>query len=117
MSARFLPLRWWSRLSKTSKWRPFFIELETYRYHGHHVGDINREYYRSKAEETEWKTNRDPIIRFGSWLAEQGIATQDELEAIRADVKADATAAVEYALAAKYPDEVEVDMHVYAEAS
>jgi TPP-dependent pyruvate/acetoin dehydrogenase alpha subunit len=27
---------------------PFFIELMTYRYHGHHVGDINREYYRSK---------------------------------------------------------------------
>ncbi len=96
---------------------PFFIELETYRYHGHHVGDINREYYRSKDEETEWKANRDPIIRFGSWLAEQGIAAEDELDAIRSDVKADAAAAVEYALAAKYPDENEVDMHVYAEAS
>jgi TPP-dependent pyruvate/acetoin dehydrogenase alpha subunit len=29
---------------------PFFMELMTYRYHGHHVGDINREYYRSKDE-------------------------------------------------------------------
>lgn len=96
---------------------PFFIELETYRYHGHHVGDINREYYRSKEEETEWKTYRDPIIRFGSWLADQGIASEAELETIRADIKADAAAAVEYALDAKYPDEIEVDMHVYAEAS
>jgi len=34
---------------------PFFIELMTYRYHGHHVGDINRTYYRSKEEETKWK--------------------------------------------------------------
>ena len=96
---------------------PFFIELETYRYHGHHVGDINREYYRSKAEESEWKTNRDPITSFGTWLAEQGIATDAELKAIQEDIKADATAAVEYALSAKYPDVIEVDMHVYASAS
>jgi hypothetical protein len=42
---------------------PFFMELMTYRYHGHHVGDINREYYRSKDEEKDWKENKDPIIR------------------------------------------------------
>ena len=38
----------------------------------------------------------------------------EELDAIRTDVKAEAEAAVEYALAAKYPDEAEVDMHVFA---
>jgi TPP-dependent pyruvate/acetoin dehydrogenase alpha subunit len=53
---------------------PFFMELMTYRYHGHHVGDINREYYRSKDEEADWKDRTsDPIIRFGKWL--EGIAT------------------------------------------
>ena len=36
---------------------PFFIELLTYRYHGHHVGDISRTYYRSKEEENHWKKN------------------------------------------------------------
>ncbi|MDI3338818.1 thiamine pyrophosphate-dependent dehydrogenase E1 component subunit alpha [Defluviimonas aestuarii] len=93
---------------------PFFVELMTYRYHGHHVGDINREYYRSKEEEADWKANRDPITNFGKWLATEGIATDAELEAIRAEVKADAAAAVDYALAAKYPDTSEVGMHVYA---
>src|SRR5262252_3388126 len=29
---------------------PAFLLCNTYRYHGHHVGDINREYYRSKQE-------------------------------------------------------------------
>jgi acetoin:2,6-dichlorophenolindophenol oxidoreductase subunit alpha len=94
---------------------PFFVELLTYRYHGHHVGDINREYYRSKEEEKLWKEDRDPIALFGAYLTKEKIATQDELEAIRAEVKADAGAAVEYALAAKYPDGSEVDMHVFTD--
>ena len=94
---------------------PFFIELMTYRYHGHHVGDINRAYYRSKEEETDWKENRDPIVRFRSWLVEQGIATEDEIEALNAQIEKDAAEAVAYAEAAPYPDASEVDMHVYAE--
>ncbi|MGB3314614.1 MAG: thiamine pyrophosphate-dependent dehydrogenase E1 component subunit alpha [Albidovulum sp.] len=93
---------------------PFFVELMTYRYHGHHVGDINREYYRSKDEEADWKANRDPITNFGKWLTKEGIASDEELDQIRTDVKADAAAAVDYALTAKYPDTSEVDMHVYA---
>jgi TPP-dependent pyruvate/acetoin dehydrogenase alpha subunit len=94
---------------------PFFIQLDTYRYYGHHVGDINREYYRSKAEETLWKTERDPITNFGSWLTVEKIATEDELKAIDRSVRAEAEAAVAYALAAPYPDAAEVRMHVYAE--
>lgn len=92
---------------------PFFIELLTYRYHGHHVGDINREYYRTKEEELVWKTERDPITRFAAWLTKEGIATEEELTAIQAEILADATAAVEYALTAKYPDESEVEQHVF----
>lgn len=94
---------------------PFFMELLTYRYHGHHVGDINREYYRSKEEELDWKENRDPILKFRGWLVDQGIASEDEIEAMNAEIKKDAKEAVEYALAAKYPDEREVDMHVFAD--
>ena len=94
---------------------PFFIELKTYRYHGHHVGDINRDYYRSKEEEAIWKEQRDPIVNFGQWLSEQGIAGADELDTIAADIRAEAEAAVQYALAADYPAVSEVDMHVFAD--
>ncbi len=93
---------------------PFFMELMTYRYHGHHVGDINREYYRSKEEEAQWRDKKDPITLFAQYLTSEGIATIDELDSLLADVTADAKAAVEYALAANYPDESEVDMHVFA---
>ncbi len=92
---------------------PFFIELETYRYHGHHVGDINREYYRSKEEEARWKADRDPIANFGKWLRIEGVATEDELAVIDSEIRDEAASAVEYALAAPYPDAIEVDMHVF----
>ncbi|HMB11114.1 thiamine pyrophosphate-dependent dehydrogenase E1 component subunit alpha [Saliniramus sp.] len=94
---------------------PFFMELMTYRYHGHHVGDINREYYRSKEEEKDWKENRDPIIRFRAWLVAEGIASENEIEAMNAAITEDAAQAVAYAEAAPYPDASEVDMHVYAD--
>ncbi len=94
---------------------PFFVELMTYRYHGHHVGDINREYYRTKDEEKQWRDNKDPITLFNQYLTGEGIATAEELDVMQAEIKADALAAVEYALAAKYPDESEVDLHVYAD--
>ncbi|WP_439622899.1 thiamine pyrophosphate-dependent dehydrogenase E1 component subunit alpha [Shinella sp.] len=94
---------------------PFFVQLDTYRYHGHHVGDINREYYRSKEEEALWKTERDPILNFGRWLTAEGLATADELAALDADVKVDAEAAVAYALAAPFPDAAQVGRHVFTD--
>ena len=96
---------------------PFFVELETYRYHGHHVGDISRTYYRSKEEEADWKANRDPITLFGAWLVSEGVASGDELTAISEEIRKDASEAVAYAVEAPYPDGSEVDMHVYLEAS
>jgi pyruvate dehydrogenase E1 component alpha subunit len=93
---------------------PFFIELATYRYHGHHVGDINRTYYRSKDEETEWKGERDPILNFGRWLTQEGVVTAEELEKINEEIAGEAKAAVDYALEAPLPNGREVDMHVFA---
>ena len=94
---------------------PFFIELMTYRYHGHHVGDINRTYYRSKKEENDWKKNRDPIEILGTFLKAEGIASNDELQELYSKVRSEASEAVDYAINAAYPDISEVDMHVFKE--
>ncbi len=93
---------------------PFFVELETYRYFGHHVGDINRDYYRSKEEEESWKARRDPIANFGRWLERENVVSAEERAAIDEEIRADADAAVAYALDAPYPEAEEVDMHVFA---
>lgn len=94
---------------------PFFIELETYRYHGHHVGDINRSYYRSKDEEETWQKKRDPIGNFGKWLEDEAIATNDELKAIVKVIHNEAEEAVRYAMDAPYPNQGEVDTNVFAD--
>ncbi len=93
---------------------PAFLLCNTYRYTGHHVGDINREYYRPKQEEVEWKTQRDPIQLHGARLVEQGFASKAALDAIHEEALKEMKAAVEFAVAAPYPGPEEVGMHVYA---
>jgi acetoin:2,6-dichlorophenolindophenol oxidoreductase subunit alpha len=93
---------------------PAFIVCNTYRYHGHHVGDINREYYRPKQEEQIWKTERDPIANFGKWLVEQKLADAVGLDRVQADLEAEMKKAVEFAVAAPYPVVDEVGEDVYA---
>jgi len=93
---------------------PAFLQCDTYRYSGHHVGDINREYYRSKQEEQHWKTDRDPITVLAKWLLDQGYADAASLDRVRSEVRATMEAAVKFAIAAPYPSVDEVGKHVYA---
>ncbi len=93
---------------------PAFLLCDTYRYRGHHVGDVNRSYYRSKEEEHEWMSTRDPIARLGAWLCETGLATQEMLAAAEAQAHAEIDAAVRFALDAPFPDPSEAERHVYA---
>ncbi|MDP9257283.1 MAG: thiamine pyrophosphate-dependent dehydrogenase E1 component subunit alpha [Actinomycetota bacterium] len=93
---------------------PGFLICETYRLHGHHVGDVDRAYYRSRDEEATWREQRDPIPLHGAWLLEQGLAGQDDLAAAEHRVRAVVEAGLAFALAAPYPAAEEVDQHVYA---
>lgn len=92
---------------------PFFLQCNTYRYHGHHVGDIDRKYYRSKAEEEEWH-GRDPITLLGDVILAGGRAHQALLDQINQDVAVEIAQAVEFGLAAAYPESAEVERFVYA---
>jgi acetoin:2,6-dichlorophenolindophenol oxidoreductase subunit alpha len=94
---------------------PAFLVCNTYRYHGHHVGDIAREYYRSKQEEQQWSTERDPIVIAAGRLIEGGAADPESLEALQHDVSGEMEKAVAFAIDAPYPDASEVSEDVYAE--
>jgi pyruvate dehydrogenase E1 component alpha subunit len=93
---------------------PGFMLLHTYRHRGHHVGDIAREYYRSKQEEQRWMAERDPIALHVARLIADGVADRPTLDRIQSEVAAEMDAAVEFAINAPYPDPGKVDQDVYA---
>src|SRR6266536_4608617 len=93
---------------------PAFVVCNTYRYYGHHVGDVQRTYYRSKAEEEEWKTSRDPLKLLADWLVEQQMADVAVFEEIERRVRTEVATGVQFALDAPFPDPREVDQNVYA---
>ncbi len=93
---------------------PAFLLCNTYRYFGHHVGDISRTYYRTKEEELEWKSQRDPLNMLEAFLVEQDIANAQDFERIEQRVRAEVETGVQFALNAAYPEPDEVDQDVYA---
>jgi pyruvate dehydrogenase E1 component alpha subunit len=93
---------------------PQFLLASTYRFTGHHVGDIKRDYYRPKEEEQLWKTERDPITLFSNWLVAQKIADPATLKKIEAEVDTEMKKAVQFAMESPYPDVDKVDQDIYA---
>jgi pyruvate dehydrogenase E1 component alpha subunit len=93
---------------------PAFLQLNTYRYHGHHVGDIAREYYRPKAEEQLWRAERDPIALMAASILSAGFADKAGLDAIGTELTQVMDAAVDFAVNAPYPDPSKVDQDIYA---
>jgi pyruvate dehydrogenase E1 component alpha subunit len=93
---------------------PAFLLLNTYRYRGHHVGDIAREYYRAKQEEQNWASDRDPIKILTGWLLDNKVADQATLDRINDELTAQMDAAVEFAIQAPFPTPNEVEHDIYA---
>jgi acetoin:2,6-dichlorophenolindophenol oxidoreductase subunit alpha len=88
---------------------PSFLLAATYRYHGHHVGDIDRAYYRKKEEEEFWVTERDPIDLLAGRVGDDAVISE-----LRSRVELEVSEAVAYALDAPYPDPSEVTEDVFA---
>ena len=93
---------------------PSFLLANTYRYHGHHVGDIDRAYYRSKDEEELWRGERDPLELHARWLEKRKLAGATDLKQIEDEARADIDAGVAFALEAPFPDPSQVTEDVYA---
>jgi TPP-dependent pyruvate/acetoin dehydrogenase alpha subunit len=93
---------------------PAFLLANTYRYHGHHVGDVDRSYYRTKEEEQLWRDERDPLALLGSWLEEQKLASDDDLKRVEDETRAEIEQGLAFALDAPFPDPSEVTEDVFA---
>jgi acetoin:2,6-dichlorophenolindophenol oxidoreductase subunit alpha len=93
---------------------PSFLLFRTYRQRGHHVGDIDRAYYRSKEEERRWAEERDPLKMLAQSLVAEGMADEAALDRIEEEVRTEIQQGVKFALDAPYPAPEEVTTDVYA---
>ena len=73
---------------------PLFIELSTYRYHGHSMSDPGIT-YRTREEINDVRTNRDPVEIVRKLLLENSWAAESELKEIEKKIRADIEADVE----------------------
>jgi pyruvate dehydrogenase E1 component alpha subunit len=89
---------------------PFLLEAVTYRYAGHSMGDPER--YRSKHEIEEWR-ERDPIRLFGDHIKAEGIADDERLEQINAEVEDQLAEMVKFAEESPEPDDAALCENVY----
>ena len=93
---------------------PSFLICDTYRYYGHHVGDVNRTYYRPKEEEIAWHTDHDPIQLLAGWLVSAHSIQESFLNDIEQKVIAEIAVGVDFAEKAPFPTKDEVNQDVYA---
>jgi len=79
---------------------PIFLEIRTYRYKGHSMSDPAK--YRTKDEEKEYK-NKDAIGKVEATLLDEGYATQEDIDAIEAKVKAEIDECIDFAEKSDFP--------------
>ena len=84
---------------------PYFLEIRTYRYKGHSVSDPAK--YRTK-EEVQQYMEIDPVKVTERRILEQGIATEDEIKAIKEKIRLEVDDATEFAENSPYPDPSEL---------
>jgi len=91
---------------------PVMMEIMTYRYQGHSMGDPER--YRDKEEIAQYQEG-DPIKRFRDYLMAEKKITQDELDKIEVDVRDEIQEACDFAENSPLPELDTLYDHVYAD--
>ena len=91
---------------------PYFLEIMTYRFRGHSMGDPER--YRESEEVKRWQEN-DPIGVYHKWLVKNEKSTDEELDKLVEQVEQEVEEAVEYAENSPEPAPEELFTNVYVE--
>ena len=94
---------------------PMYVEMNTYRYHGHSMSDPGTT-YRNRDDIKAVRTTRDPIEYLKRIIVETGAGTEDEVKAVDKAVRKEVAAALEEVKAGFPPsfDELTKDIYVGA---
>lgn len=91
---------------------PYFLEVVTYRYQGHSMGDPER--YRESDEVDQWRED-DPIGIFRAHLVDTGLFSSDELTKEEELVDQEIEEAVEFAESSPNPPPEALYENIYSE--
>lgn len=91
----------------------YFVEALTYRFRGHSMGDPER--YRPVHEVKSRQESDDPITNWGRFLLEEGLATEQDLEALAVSADEEVLEAVEFARSSPNPAPEELYTDIYVE--
>jgi pyruvate dehydrogenase E1 component alpha subunit len=91
---------------------PQFLEIHTYRFRGHSMGDPER--YRQQDEIRKWQES-DPIGIYRKFLVEEKIASEDDLNALDKEAIEIIDEAVQFAESSPEPAAEELFKNIYVE--
>lgn len=95
---------------------PMYVELDTYRYHGHSMSDPGT-VYRSRDEVTSMRQTRDPIDYVRKLILEHNFLTEKELKELDKSIKKTVDAAAKKAHSGSVPPASELYNDIYTDGN
>lgn len=92
---------------------PYFLEVATYRFRGHSMGDPER--YRTSEEVKCWQNEEDPIGLYHKYLVENKIASVAELDELEKSTEQEVQEAVQFAESSPEPPLEDLFKNIYVE--
>ncbi|HET8647624.1 MAG TPA: dehydrogenase E1 component subunit alpha/beta, partial [Vicinamibacteria bacterium] len=91
---------------------PALVHAHVIRPYSHSLSDDETSYRPARERETD--AARDPLTRFPRFLVQEGVASEEELAALRDEVDREVSEAADAAVAAPVPDPASATLHVYS---
>jgi len=95
---------------------PIYMEMKTYRYHGHSMSDPGIT-YRSRDEVSQVRASRDPIEMLKNRIMEAEFADEAALKSVEKQVRGEVAAALKRAKEGSLPNASELTTDIYADGS
>lgn len=93
---------------------PIYMEMKTYRYHGHSMSDPGVT-YRTRDEVSQVRASRDPIEMLKGRITEAGFATLEELKATEKEVRGEVMESLKRAKEGHLPEPQELTTDIYTD--
>jgi pyruvate dehydrogenase E1 component alpha subunit len=93
---------------------PYFLEVETYRFRGHSMGDPER--YRTSEEVKCWQNEEDPIGMYHKYLVDNQISTPGELDELGKRTEEEVQQGVQFAEGSPEPVADDLYKYLYVDA-